>query len=125
MRKTQANVPSRTIAADGQQNVGSAHHASRVSAVTYTPEATITGANTDTRKVSLVNKGQDGTGTTEIAALTFTAGVNAPADKKKALTLSTTHGNRAVQPGDVLKFVSTHLGSGLVDPGGLVEVEIR
>jgi hypothetical protein len=40
------------------------------------PDAAITGANTNTRTISLVNKGQDGTGTTVVATLALTSGVN-------------------------------------------------
>lgn len=121
----EAEVPARAAAADGTQVIGEAPFDGTVTAVTYIPEATITGANTDTRTVSLVNKGQAGSGSTSVASLALTAGVNAPVDDEKALTLSGTAANLEVVEGDVLAFSSTHAGStGLADPGGHVQVEI-
>jgi hypothetical protein len=93
-----------------------------ISAVYYVPASTITGANTNTRKVVLVNKGAAGSGTTAIATLQFNSGVNATADIAKTITLSTTAADLAVTSGDVLQWQSTHVGSGITDPGGLAVV---
>lgn len=124
MRTLQANAPSRTTATDGQITVGKVVQTSRVKAVGYIPEAEITGANTNTRLVQLVNRDQDGTGTTVIAALQFNSGVNGVENDEKALLLDAAVANRDVKKGDVLEWVSTRVGSGLADPGGLVRVEI-
>jgi hypothetical protein len=90
-----------------------------VTSVTYTPEAAITGANTDTRKVEVYNRKQDGTGTVQVALLQFNSGVNAAKWDEKDITLVTAD----VAQGDILSFKSTHVGAGLADPGGNVQVE--
>lgn len=98
--------------------------AGKVSSVTFIPDAAITGADTDTRKVSLVNTGQDGSGTTEIAALQFDSGVDAAKDDEKTITLTATTADRVVAAGDVLAWKSAKVGTGMDDPGGLVRIKI-
>lgn len=95
-----------------------------VSSVTYTTVTAITGANTNTRSVSLVNKGQDGSGSTVIATLQFNSGVNTTAGNETAITLSGTAANLNVVAGDVLQWQSTAVGTGIADPGGLVVVSV-
>jgi hypothetical protein len=104
--------------------IGEAPFAGTVTAVSYVPDTAITGANTNSRTISLVNKGQDGTGSTTVASLALTSGVNIAAADEGTVTLSGTAANRVVASGDVLAFVSTHVGSGIVDPGGLARVQI-
>jgi len=112
-------------AADDTTIIGRCGFAGTVTAVTYAPEANITGANTDSRTVSLINKGTDGNGTTVVATLPMTSGVNSNDFDEKTITLSATAANLVVADGDILAWVSTHVGStGLADPGGLVTVEI-
>lgn len=94
----------------------------KVTAVSYVPEAASTGDNTNTRTYTLVNKGASGSGTTVIATLALTTGVNLVAFDEKAATLSATAADLIVTEGDVLAWVSTHAASGLVDPGGMVKV---
>jgi hypothetical protein len=93
-----------------------------VSAVTYTTVTAITGANTNTRSVSLVNKGQAGAGTTVIATLQFNSGVNTVAADEKTITLSATASDLLLVAGDVLQWQSTAVGTGIADPGGLVTI---
>jgi hypothetical protein len=95
-----------------------------VSSVQYVPAATITGANTNTRSVTLFNKGQAGAGTTTVATLQFDSGVNATADDEKTITLSGTPANLTVAAGDTLLWRSLHVGTGITDPGGLVRITI-
>jgi hypothetical protein len=95
-----------------------------VSAVAYAPVTAITGANTNTRSVSLVNKGTDGTGVTVIATLQFNSGVNAAAGTPTPVTLSGTPANLAVTAGQLLQWQSTHVGTGIADPGGLATVTV-
>lgn len=121
----EATAVAHAAGVDGDNIVTESPFAGTVSKVSYIPEAAITGANTDTRTLTLVNKAQDGTGTTVVATLAFTSGVNAAAGDEKAFTLSAVAGATTVAAGDVLEFVSTHSGStGLADPGGRVHVEI-
>lgn len=95
-----------------------------VTSVTYIPVSTITGAATNNRTVSLVNKGQSGGGSTVVATLTFDVGINATGSDEKAITLSATPANLNVSAGDVLLWQSTHVGTGIADPGGLVNLTI-
>jgi len=105
--------------------IGDVPFAGAVSAVTFTPNAAITGNSTESRTLTLVNKGQAGLGTTVIATLAFIATVNGVAYDEKAFTLSVVANALNVAAEDVLALVSTHVGStGLADPGGLVEVTI-
>jgi hypothetical protein len=94
-----------------------------VTKISYTPNANITGVNTDTRKIAVVNKALDGSGTTEVGALQFNSAVNATAYDEKAVTLSGTAANLVVAEGDILLFASTVVGNGLADPGGHVILE--
>lgn len=96
-----------------------------VTGVTYTPQAAITGQNTNTRIIRLVNKGQAGAGSTLIASIQFDAGVNGVAFDERALTLTATTADRNVAEGDILSVESSPVGTGLADPGGLVQVTIE
>jgi YD repeat-containing protein len=126
-QKLTATVPSVTATATADQTVGEVNTAGRVSSVSYTPEAAITGANSPaSRTFTLVNKGQAGVGTVTIATLAMVSGVNAVAFDELAATLSSTASDLVVAAGDILVWVSTAVGgTGLVDPGGLVQVEIK
>jgi hypothetical protein len=117
--------PIATAGNDASEAVGPAQFAGVVTSVTYTPSAAITGANTNSRTLTLVNKGQSGAGTTVVAELALVSGVNPAANDEKALTLSATAANLVVAEGDVLTFVSTHVGTGITDPGGHVEVKVE
>jgi hypothetical protein len=120
-----ASTEAAAAAADNTTIVGKAAFAGTVTAVTYTPEANITGANTDSRTVSLINKGADGNGTTVVATLAMVSGVNSLDFDDKAITLSATAADLVVADGDVLAWTSVHVGStGLADPGGRVTVTL-
>lgn len=116
--------PQATAGNDLNTNVLVCPQDGTVTAVTYTTVTAITGANTNTRSVSLVNKKQDGSGTTVIATLQFNSGVNTVAADEKTITLSATAADLNVSAGDVLQWQSTHVGTGIADPGGLVAVSI-
>jgi hypothetical protein len=92
--------------------------------VTYAPVAAITGANTNSRTISLVNHAQDGTGATVIASLPLTNGVNAAAFDEKDVTLSAVAGATTVAAGDILEGKSLSVGTGIADPGGTLFVTI-
>jgi predicted metal-binding membrane protein len=122
----QATVPSQTILATGDQVVGEVEKAGVVTSVSYTPEAAITGANSPaSRTYTLVNKGAAGAGTAVVATLAMTSGVNGVAFDELAATVTSTLADKTVAAGDILAWVSTAVGgTGLVDPGGNVRVEI-
>lgn len=127
VQKLRQPVPAVTIAATTATNVGEVDTAGRVTSVSYIPAAAVTGAaSPDSRTLTLVNKGQAGSGTTNVATLALVAAVNLVANDEKAITLNGTAANLVVAAGDVLQWVSTAVtgGGGLVDPGGTVQVEI-
>ena len=92
--------------------------------VTYTPIANVTGAaSPSSRTVSLINHGQDGSGTTVVASLALLSGVNLVAFDEKTITLSVVANATTVVAGDQLEWKSIAVGgTGLVDPGGTVNI---
>lgn len=124
VRKLTANSPAYTILAEGTTVIGKAPFAGTVTAVRFISVAAITGANTDTRKHNVINKGAAGSGTTSIAALQYNSGVNAVAFDEKTVTLSATAADKVVAADDVIAVFSDAIGNGLADPGGHWEVEI-
>jgi len=104
--------------------IGRAPFTGVVSAARFTPKAAIAGADTNTRRVSIVNRGQGGAGAAEVAARQFNAGVNGVAFDEGDLTLSATAANLNVAAGDVLEFRSAAVGTGIADPGGSITVEL-
>lgn len=124
-KKLQGSLPATAAGSNYDQTLGESPFAGEVASVSYTPEANITGDNTESRTLTVVNAGSDGNGTTVIATLAFVTGKNATDFNEEAFTLSVVDGAIDVAEGDILKAVSTHVGStGLADPGGLVQVEI-
>lgn len=113
-----------TAANDSTWIVGRVKRAGNVTSVTYAPNADITGAATNNRKFDLINKGQDGNGTTVIATLTFANTVNASDFDEKVIPVSGTPANVAVAEGDILAWFSDAINTGIADPGGLVTVTI-
>lgn len=124
-RVLQEDVPANAAGADSTTPLGTAPFAGTVESVTYIATAALTGADTDSRTVNLVNRGQAGAGTTVIATVDFDAGSNAAANDETTIPLSAVAGATTVAAGDVLDWESVHVGStGLADPGGLVVVTI-
>jgi hypothetical protein len=111
-----------TAGTDDAWNVAEADFAGTVTAVSYTPEAAITGDATNNRTFKLINKGLTGVGTTVVASLTSTATL--AADDETAITLSATAADLVVAAGDVLEWNSDANAAGVVDPGGLVQVSL-
>lgn len=95
-----------------------------VESVEYIASAGITGANTNTRRVSAINKGAAGVGTAEIAGLQFNSGIDAVAFDAKIITLTATQANRDLTAGDVVAWNSAAVASGLADGGGLVKIVV-
>lgn len=123
--RLEATVPAVATGVDDTTMIGRAPFAGTVASVTFAPDADLTGANTNSRTLAVVNRGSAGSGTTSVASKAFTSGANATAGDETAITVSGTAGNLVVAEGDVLAWVSTHVGSGLADPGGLVTIAIQ
>lgn len=124
VRVIEEGVPAVATAASDDTLLAQSPYAGTVTAVQYVPEAAITGAATNNRTVSLVNKGQAGSGTTVVATLTFASGTNATANNEVSLTLSSTEADRVVAEGDTLQWRSIANGTGLADPGGVARVTV-
>ncbi|MER7517783.1 hypothetical protein [Streptomyces sp. NPDC126499] len=119
------NVPAVSTANASDDTVlGQAPFDCTVTSVQYVPEAAITGAATNHRTVTVVNKGQAGSGSTTVATLSFDSGVNAAANDERAITLSGTAANLDLTAGDTLQWRSIAVGTGITDPGGVVRVTI-
>lgn len=102
--------------------IGVAPFAGVVSSVSFVAAAAITGDDTDNRKFAVVNKGQAGAGTTEVAGVTFETDVDAAAAVAMAVPVADDAGDLVVAAGDVLTLVETISGTGLAHGGGLVSV---
>lgn len=124
-RTIEADVPAVGTAGNTEDSViGQAPFDCTVTAVEYIPEAAVTGATTNNRTFSLVNKGQAGSGSTTVATLTMDSGTNATAYNERALTLSGTAANLDLAAGDTLQWRSVPNGTGITDPGGVVRVTL-
>lgn len=119
-----ATAPARATATDGQTTVGEAPFNTEVRGVSWIPDAAVVGADVNTRRLSIVNRGQVGAGTTEVAFLALAAGVTVAENDERAFALAAAQADRNVVEGDVLELVSDSQGTGLADPGGLVAVEL-
>jgi hypothetical protein len=124
VRVLEESVSGATTTTLDEAVIAQAPFAGTVSAVQYVPEAAITGAATNNRTLSLVNKGQAGSASTVIATLTFASGTNATANNEVSLTLSATAADLVIAEGDTLLWRSVGNGTGMTDPGGLVRVSV-
>lgn len=124
IRTIEQDVPAVSAGSDQNTVVLECQFQGTVTSVTYIPASTITGAATNNRTLSLVNKGAAGSGNTSIASLTFNNGTNATGNVETAVALSGTAANLNVAQGDVLQWQSVHNGTGIADPGGLIRVTI-
>ena len=91
----------------------------------YTPDANITGVATNNRVIRVINRGQSGAGTAVMAELTFAAGVNGVAGDERDIPLSGTPANLECDAGDIIAVQSAINGTGLADPGGLVQITLE
>ena len=123
VKRYEATIPAAVAATDQDQAITEAPYDATVTSASIIPEAAVTGDNTNNRTFTLVNKGQTGVGTTVIATLALTTGVNLAAFDEKLFTLSVVAGATAVAQGDVLLVNEVHGGTGLAHSGGRVIVE--
>lgn len=92
----------------------------RITAVSYIPDAAITGADTNTRHVNILDRGLDGAGTTEIANKDYTSGIDATALNEEVIVMSLP--NHALSQGDVLAVQWEEIGTGIGAPAGMFVV---
>lgn len=117
--RSRSHVAASGATADTLEHICSAPFAGTVSKVSFIADATLTGANTNSRTYTLVNETQSLTAATKA----FTSGVNATVSVLTDITLSGTAANLVVAAGDTIAGVTTHVGgSGLADVAGVWEV---
>lgn len=94
--------------------------ACKVRSVSLVWDAAITGANTNTTNVNLLNAGADGTGTTELANIDYASGTNATAGATVSLYAPASYLSLAA--GAKLAIQIEKVGTGLALPTGTVVV---
>jgi len=121
----QHSSPAYAQAAEGTVPIARAPFDCTVVSVNFIANAALTGANTNSRTLSLINKGTDGSGSTVVASKAFTSGVNAVAFDETVITNTVTTADLDVDDGEVLALLSDAIASGLADPGGLIVIKIQ
>lgn len=91
--------------------------ACRLRGATFTPLAAVTGQDTDTTHLNIVNCGATGAGTTELSTKEFTNGVNAAIAFPTVIATGLT---TALADGDTLAVQAEKVGNGLLIPAGTV-----
>lgn len=122
-----ATVPAQGTAGSAQdQVVGEAPFAGQVTEVTITSEANLTANASNYRTFRLVNKGQDGNGSTVIASFaTDTATTDDVVDfDERSITMSVVEDAKDVAAGDILAMDETVTGGGLAHSGYQARVTI-
>lgn len=119
-RRYRASVPTVAMTASALSLVDSVYEAETVSSVIYVPSGAVTGAAAG-RTFNLYNRSAAG-GTTVVASLTLASGTDLSDNVPKTITLSTTSANLLLSASNVLEWESVATGSGVVDPGGIVQV---
>lgn len=124
-RTFQVVVPAVGAGSDETTTICEAPFDGTLESASYVADTALTGANTDSRTLQVINKGQSGSGTTVMASKAFTSGVDAAAFDETALTLSGVTDATDVAEGDIIALKSLHVGgTGLADPGGTVFVTL-
>lgn len=118
-------VPAVTAGTDKKYPLFRAEADITITAAYFIPQANITGQDTNTMTVKVINAGTDGSGTTLIASKAYTSGNNATALKPEALTLSTTAANLDIDAGEVIAYFNDQAGTGLNCPEGVIEVHFQ
>ena len=98
-------------------------HKVRVTKVTYTPQAAVTGNDTNNFTLALTNKALVGVGTTVIATKLFDTGEDMVAFDGEDIPLVATVADREVAPGESLSANKTVAGSGLALPEGVLTIQ--
>jgi hypothetical protein len=116
--------PEATAGTGGVYPLGVAPFAGHITRAEIMPAAVVTGVATNYKKAAIQNRGANGSGTTEMASLAFTAGTNAPQADNTPLALNGTPANLDFAAGDVIALVTTVNGTGMVLPSLTPEVDL-
>lgn len=121
---TSPTVATASANADAGGRFVVAPFAGTVAAARVLPATVVTGANTDSRTIQLINRGAANGGSTVVASRALLSGTNLAAKVETALTLSATPANLVVAAGDVLEAFSLHVGAtGLAGPEFVINVD--
>ena len=121
-------IPAIALGTDGEQVVWTNKTGAtvRITAVTYTPEAAVTGNTTNNLTLQLRNKGTAGSGTTAVTAVkTYATGTDLTAFVPDALVISTTAVDRDIDVDETVALNKVETGSGLILPEGVVTLEFE
>lgn len=95
----------------------------KITEAAYTPDAAVTGDDTNNLTLQIRNKELVGVGTVGVTAIkTYSSGVDIIAFDKDALVLSTTDADLLVDAGEVLTLNKAETGTGLTMPQGVVNL---
>ena len=95
----------------------------RITKVTFRPGAAVTGANTNTTHLNVIDMGVAGTGTSEKGNYDLISGNDLAAGEAKALYAPA--GGLAVSQGNLIGLQFEKVGTGLTVPAGAVIVEFE
>lgn len=93
-----------------------------VDGVNFVPQAAVTGDNSNTKNLNVVNKGAAGAGTTEVGHKDLTTGVDLVAFDKTAITLTAA---TVLEAGDVLALQVEKVGTGVLLPNLHFEISFK
>ncbi len=113
-----------TAASTVEQVLFRAPFACTVTAVDFTPNTTQTGADSTYASLVVYNR-TTGAGSTVVASLDFTSGVDLTALTPKTITLSATAADLNLAAGDVIAAAKTVASTGRALPAGSVRVSFK
>jgi hypothetical protein len=93
----------------------------------HVPDDAITGADTNSTSLNLIDGGSAGSGTTEIANIDYVTGTDATANNEKAFVTAagTTFTKYALAAGSSLMLQYVKAGTGLAIPTGNIVIEFQ
>jgi hypothetical protein len=116
-------VPAASSSQNKSTDMTTAPKSGSVQSVSYNPVSKITGQDTNSRTLTLVNRGTPSNPKyTPIATLPLTAGVVLDPQVANNIPLTS---EVTFDQGDRIDWDSDAVGSGIPDPGGLVSADIR
>jgi hypothetical protein len=103
-----------------------ASFAMRIKAVRHVPDTIVTGANTNTTHLNLIDAGASGAGTTEMGNIDYVNGTDTPAEDARAFTTSgSTFTAFTLDAGDVFSLQYEKVSNGLAIPAGMIVIEFE